>query len=65
MAPRFSDIVEEARLSARALLDYGEHLEQERVGVLRDCAHRDDIAFAEKNSEAMAAAKVRPVASAS
>jgi len=25
MAPRFSDIVEEARLSARALLDYGEH----------------------------------------
>ena len=24
MAPRFSDIVEEARLSARALLDYGE-----------------------------------------
>ena len=26
MAPVFSDIVEEARLSARALLDYGEHL---------------------------------------
>jgi predicted YcjX-like family ATPase len=26
MAPSFSDIVEEARLSARALLDYGEHL---------------------------------------
>ena len=26
MAPRFSDIVEEARLSARALLDYGEQL---------------------------------------
>jgi uncharacterized protein len=26
MARRFSDIVEEARLSARALLDYGEHL---------------------------------------
>jgi uncharacterized protein len=26
MALRFSDIVEEARLSARALLDYGEHL---------------------------------------
>src|SRR3977135_652486 len=26
MAPRFSDIVEQARLSARALLDYGEHL---------------------------------------
>jgi uncharacterized protein len=25
MAPRFQDIVEEARLSARALLDYGEH----------------------------------------
>jgi uncharacterized protein len=25
MAPSFSDIVEEARLSARALLDYGEH----------------------------------------
>ena len=25
MAPRFSDIVEQARLSARALLDYGEH----------------------------------------
>src|ERR1700716_1136099 len=25
MAPRFSDIVEEARLSARALLDYGDH----------------------------------------
>src|ERR1700709_2536817 len=26
MAPRFQDIVEEARLSARALLDYGENL---------------------------------------
>jgi predicted YcjX-like family ATPase len=26
MAPRFSDIVEEARLSARALKDYGDHL---------------------------------------
>ena len=26
MAPVFSDIIEEARLSARALLDYGEHL---------------------------------------
>src|SRR6201992_2735874 len=26
MAPSFSDIVEEARLSARALLDYSEHL---------------------------------------
>src|ERR1700674_4397976 len=26
MAPSFSDIVEEARLSARALLDYGEQL---------------------------------------
>src|SRR6516164_3239384 len=26
MAPTFADIVEEARLSARALLDYGEHL---------------------------------------
>jgi len=26
MAPSFSDIVEEARLSARALMDYGEHL---------------------------------------
>jgi hypothetical protein len=26
MAPGFSDIVEQARLSARALLDYGEHL---------------------------------------
>jgi hypothetical protein len=26
MAPRFSDIVEEARLSARALWDFGEHL---------------------------------------
>jgi uncharacterized protein len=26
MAPSFSEIVEEARLSARALLDYGEHL---------------------------------------
>src|SRR5271155_3217588 len=25
MAPRFQDIVEEARLSARALLDYGDH----------------------------------------
>ena len=25
MAPSFSDIVEEARLSARALMDYGEH----------------------------------------
>ncbi|HWN78785.1 MAG TPA: YcjX family protein, partial [Bradyrhizobium sp.] len=25
MAPRFSDIVEEARLSARALLEYGDH----------------------------------------
>src|SRR5947208_6205151 len=25
MAPRFSDILEEARLSARALIDYGEH----------------------------------------
>ena len=25
MAVRFSDIVEEARLSARALLDYGDH----------------------------------------
>ncbi len=26
MAPSFSEIIEEARLSARALLDYGEHL---------------------------------------
>src|SRR5438309_4856426 len=26
MAPRFSDILEEARLSARALLDFGEHI---------------------------------------
>src|ERR1700751_557539 len=26
MAPTFADIIEEARLSARALLDYGEHL---------------------------------------
>ncbi len=25
MAPRFSEIIEEARLSARALLDYGDH----------------------------------------
>ena len=25
MAPSFFDIIEEARLSARALLDYGEH----------------------------------------
>ena len=25
MVPRFSEIVEEARLSARALLDYGDH----------------------------------------
>ena len=26
MAPSLSDLIEEARLSARALLDYGEHL---------------------------------------
>ena len=26
MAPSFADIIEEARLSARALIDYGEHL---------------------------------------
>src|SRR5271163_1225154 len=26
MAPRFQDVIEEARLSARALIDYGEHL---------------------------------------
>src|SRR3979409_2251311 len=37
MAPRFSEMMEEARLSARALLDYGEHFFNPtvRLGVTR------------------------------